>query len=79
MDARRWIELRNVSIGYREPMVQGISLEVWAGDFFGIVGPNGAGKSTLLLTVLGNLPTASNNGCSFQSIDRKRFSCVGQS
>ncbi|MCU0690766.1 MAG: metal ABC transporter ATP-binding protein [Polyangiaceae bacterium] len=56
MDARRWLELRDVSIGYREPLVHGISLEVWAGDFFGIVGPNGAGKSTLLLTILGNLP-----------------------
>ncbi|MCU0692336.1 MAG: metal ABC transporter ATP-binding protein [Polyangiaceae bacterium] len=57
MHARPLIELRDVSIGYgSEAIVRGISLEVHAGDFFGLVGPNGAGKSTLLLTMLGNLP-----------------------
>ncbi len=28
-------------------MLQGISLEVGRGEFFGLLGPNGAGKTTL--------------------------------
>lgn len=32
-----------------------ISLEICAGDFFGVIGPNGSGKSTLLKTLTGVL------------------------
>ena len=33
--------------------IDGLNLEVEAGDFFGFIGPNGAGKSTTIRTLLG--------------------------
>ena len=44
--------------GYRTA-VDGIDLDVWAGEIFGFLGPNGAGKTTTLLMLLGILrPTS---------------------
>lgn len=37
-------------------LVEGVSLDVAAGEFVGVVGPNGAGKSTLLRVLAGDLP-----------------------
>ncbi|HOT12884.1 MAG TPA: metal ABC transporter ATP-binding protein, partial [Polyangiaceae bacterium] len=46
----------NLSIGYGgKALVDRISFQVFAHDFFGLVGPNGAGKSTLLMTLLGSV------------------------
>jgi len=36
-------------------VIHGINLEVFKGEFIGLVGPNGSGKSTLLLAILGVL------------------------
>jgi len=36
-------------------VIHGINLEVFKGEFIGLVGPNGSGKSTLLLSILGVL------------------------
>jgi zinc transport system ATP-binding protein len=36
-------------------VLESINLEIYAGDFLGIIGPNGGGKSTLLKAVLGLL------------------------
>ncbi len=48
------ISIENVVVSYRENVaLRGISLEVKAGEFVGIVGPNGAGKTTLLTIVNG--------------------------
>lgn len=33
--------------------LQGINLDIQAGQFFGLLGPNGAGKSTLIHTIMG--------------------------
>jgi ABC-type Mn2+/Zn2+ transport system ATPase subunit len=47
------ITLQNLTIGYKEPIVSGLSLHMEEGEFWVIVGPNGTGKSTLVKTILG--------------------------
>lgn len=51
------VGLSQVSAGYESHTVfSGLSLEIPAGRFAGIVGPTGCGKTTLLKTILGILP-----------------------
>ena len=51
------IELRDITAGYGEKIVlREVTLNVWQGDFLGIIGPNGGGKTTLLKVILGLLP-----------------------
>jgi energy-coupling factor transport system ATP-binding protein len=45
--------------GSREPALSGISLELRAGEYVGVVGPNGGGKSTLVRLLNGLLRPAS--------------------
>jgi len=52
------IEIRNLSKAYRRgdqtvPVLAGISLDVEAGEFIGLMGPSGSGKSTLLNLIAG--------------------------
>ena len=50
------LELSNVSKSYRgKPAVDGVSLSLQPGDYFGVLGPNGAGKSTLMAMLIGLL------------------------
>lgn len=52
------IELEGIDFSYgREPVLQGISLFINRGDYYGIIGPNGGGKTTLLKIILGLLRT----------------------
>ena len=50
------IRLRAAAFGYGSGNVlEGVDLDVHAGDFLGILGPNGAGKTTLFRGILGLL------------------------
>ncbi len=52
------LTIRNLYAGYeRETILHDINLDVYPGDFIGLIGPNGGGKSTLLKVVLGLLPS----------------------
>jgi manganese/zinc/iron transport system ATP- binding protein len=51
------VVLDRVAVGYgRQPVLEGVTLEIRAGSFVGMLGPNGAGKTTLLKTIAGILP-----------------------
>jgi branched-chain amino acid transport system ATP-binding protein len=54
------LRIENLSAGYSaRPVLNGVSIDVAAGQFVAIVGPNGAGKTTLFKTISGILrPTA---------------------
>lgn len=49
-----------LSCGYGDlPVISGVDLELYAGDFVGVIGPNGCGKSTLIRALTGILPPLS--------------------
>lgn len=48
--------IKDLSIGYRKPIVTGLNLQVKEGQYWGIIGSNGAGKTTLFKTILGLIP-----------------------
>jgi ABC-type Mn2+/Zn2+ transport system ATPase subunit len=48
-------ELQGAAIGYGRPLIEGLSLSIGRGEFWGIFGPNGAGKTTLVKVLLGVL------------------------
>lgn len=47
------LSIREVSVAYDQPVLQGLDLEVAAGEIVCILGPSGGGKSTLLRAVAG--------------------------
>lgn len=48
------LSIRNVSVSYgAAPVIRDITLEISAGEVFGLMGLNGAGKTTLIKAVLG--------------------------
>lgn len=56
MEKQIAIRIKNLTAGYEnEIVIENINLNIFDGDFFGIIGPNGGGKSTLLKIILGLL------------------------
>jgi ABC-type Mn2+/Zn2+ transport system ATPase subunit len=50
------VQFQDVQLGYgRQVVLQNVQLDIFRGDFFGLVGPNGSGKTTLLRCLLGIL------------------------
>ncbi len=47
------IKLKDLCIGYNEPIVSNLTLNIVGAGLTQIIGPNGAGKTTLLKTILG--------------------------
>ena len=41
------VELKEVSVGYQTPLVEGANALLESGDLVALLGRNGAGKSTL--------------------------------
>jgi zinc/manganese transport system ATP-binding protein len=54
------VSLRGASVSLGgKPILEGVNLDVGAGEFIAVLGPNGAGKSTLMKAILGLVPLAS--------------------
>jgi len=50
------VEIKSLFAGYNdESVICNICLDIYQGDFIGLIGPNGGGKTTLLKTILGLL------------------------
>ncbi len=70
------IEIRDLGKTYRRgkqaiPVLQGVNLDVAAGDFFALMGPSGSGKTTLLNLIGGlDTPTAGSIVIGGQRVDR---------
>lgn len=63
MNAAPLLDLDQVFAGYLPDLdiVQGVNLQVAAGELLTLLGPNGAGKSTLAKTLLGLVPVRSGS------------------
>ncbi len=56
------VEFNNISVAFNDKTVlQDISFNIRAGEFWGILGPNGSGKTTLLKTMIGLIQPYSGN------------------
>lgn len=49
------IAAEDLSVGYREPLIEHIDFAVHDGEILTLIGPNGSGKSTILKTLAGHL------------------------
>ena len=55
-DGSSLFSIRDLSVGYdRKLVVEGVNLDVRAGDVVALIGPNGSGKSTILKTIARHL------------------------
>lgn len=59
MIAEPILQCVNVSVGYDQPILHDINLEIGRGEIVALLGASGSGKSTLLRTLCGLLPPMS--------------------
>lgn len=52
-----FLELKNTTIGYTEPLIKNIEAQLHQGQLCLLVGNNGVGKTTLMKTILGQNPS----------------------
>lgn len=72
------ISLAGADLGYDgAPVIRGVSLAIYPGDFIGLAGPNGSGKTTLLRSFLGLLSVL--RGSISRDCPLARFGYVPQS
>src|SRR5215470_4100086 len=76
------LEIRGLSSGYHKiPIIFGVSFQVAAGEFVGILGHNGMGKTTLLRTIVGQLPATAGTirfaGCEIARAPTHRRARLG--
>jgi len=68
------LSLQNISVGYRKKIIiQGISFDLYAGEFCALLGLNGSGKTTLLKAICGLIPIDSGT-CTAGGQDCTRLS-----
>jgi ABC-type Mn2+/Zn2+ transport system ATPase subunit len=72
------VSLRAANLGYNGvPVLQGVDLDIGAGDLIAMAGPNGAGKTTIFKTILGFIPAIA--GALTRSCALNQFGYVPQS
>jgi len=59
--ANNIMKVKNLSVGYKNPLLENINLFVQNGEKIRINGFNGIGKSTLLKTIMGKIPALSGS------------------
>jgi len=66
------LSAQHISIGYKEPLLSGLSIDLPQSGLVSLVGRNGSGKSTLLRSLAGLIPTIAGevmlDGASIQSL-----------
>jgi len=76
--AENHIEMNDVTFSYgKEPILEGVNIDIKRGDFAGVVGPNGGGKTTLLKLILGRLKPDKGDILVFGSSPEKAYLRIG--
>lgn len=70
---RNALVVENLEIGYGEPLLAPISLEIPSGSKVALLGHNGVGKTTFIRTILSQIPPLSGNFYFHENVDPLYF------